>query len=164
MERRTKMQVKIKKTQENAVIPTRESATAAGYDLYACIQESDERNISDPGEPPAYRITQGETVVIDTGVAMAIPEGYAGFLYARSGLATKRGLRPANAVGVVDADYRGTIKAALHADLKDPVIIMHGDRIAQIVIAPVASVEFEEVDELDETERGAGGFGSTGKN
>ena len=103
-----------------------------------------------------------ETKMIGTGLAAAIPEGYFGGIFARSGLAAKQGLRPANCVGVVDADYRGEIKVALHNDTEQPHTIKGGERIAQLVVIPFLSLEFEEADELDETERGAGGFGHTG--
>ena len=144
------MIVKIKKTDSNATIPTRGSNYAAGYDLY-----SNEASIEIP---------VGETKMIGTGVCMEIPDGYVGYVYARSGLASKRGLRPANCVGVIDSDYRGEIKVALHNDSKDNQAINTNDRIAQIVISPYLAVDFEEVDELNETDRGEGGFGSTGIN
>ena len=139
-----------KKLNENAVTPTRGSAKAAGWDLYACIDE------------PIW-IQPHETVKIGTGIALAIPDGYYGAIYARSGLATKQGLRPANAVGVIDSDYRGEIIVALHNDSEDPQCVVPAERIAQLIICPYAFVyEWEEVDELDETDRGEGGFGSTG--
>lgn len=152
------MKVQLKKLRENAIIPTRGSAQAAGYDLYAAIDEP-------------IVIQNAYTVKIGTGVAVAIPEGYVGYVFARSGLATKRGLRPANCVGVIDSDYRGEIIVALYND--DPEnseahctlaqkTVEPGERIAQLVIAPYLPVEFEEVKELDDTERGTGGFGSTG--
>ena len=106
----------------------------------------------------------GETKLIHTGLALEVPEGYAGLIYARSGLATKRGLAPANKVGVVDADYRGEVMVALHNHSDKEQVIGAGERIAQLVIAPFLKAEFFEADELDETLRGAGGFGSTGKN
>lgn len=142
------MIVKIKKIDNTATIPTRGSEYAAGYDLYA----SDASYI--PGE---------ETRMIGTGICMEIPDGYAGFIYARSGLASKFGLRPANCVGVIDSDYRGEIKVALHNDSQIMRYIDMGERIAQIVIAPYMPVEFVETDELEKTERNNGGFGSTGK-
>lgn len=144
------MKVNIKKLNENAIVPTRGSEYAAGYDLYACIQNE------------LQVIPAGQNRLIGTGLAMEIPEGYVGLLYARSGLATKRGLRPANCVGVIDSDYRGEIMVALHNDNLDTETINSGDRIAQIVIAPYLSVEFEEAKVLNETSRGASGFGSTG--
>lgn len=146
------MKVKIKKLVDGAVIPTRGSDEAAGYDLYAHIPRQSET------------IPAGETKVIGTGIAMEIPTGYVGLVFARSGLATKRALRPANCVGVIDSDYRGEIGVALHNDGKVAQAIHIQDRIAQIVIVPYLSVEFEETENLDETERGSGGFGSTGTN
>ena len=101
--------------------------------------------------------------MIGTGIAVAIPEGYFGGIFARSGLSAKEGLRPANCTGVVDADYRGEIKVALHNDSEERRVVQPGQKIAQMVVMPFLSVEFEEVTELDETERGKGGFGSTGK-
>ena len=141
--------MKIKKLNPNAIIPTYGSECAAGADLYACIESP-------------VTIEPGQTVFISTGLAMEIPEGYAGFVYARSGLSCKRGLAPANKVGVVDADYRGEITVALHNHSDEPKTIEVNERIAQIVIAPFVHVAFDEVDELSDTVRGAGGFGSTG--
>lgn len=143
------MKIQIKKLKENAVIPTRGSAYAAGYDLYACIDE-------------AIEIGAGETVKVGTGLSVAVPEGYFGAVFARSGLAAKEGLRPANCVGVCDADYRGEYIVALHNDSSVARTVTPGERIAQLVIMPFLSVEFEEADALTETARGAGGFGSTG--
>lgn len=145
-----RMKINIKKLNPKAIIPTQGSASAAGSDLYACLDND-------------VAIRVGETVKVTTGLAIAVPEGYAGFIYARSGLATKNGIRPANCVGVVDSDFRGECMVALHNDSQEDFTITHGDRIAQFVVAPVVSVEFDEVDELDETVRGEGGFGSTGK-
>lgn len=145
------MKINIKKLYDGAVIPTRGSNEAAGYDLYAYIPKQ------------SQTIPVGETKVIGTGIALEIPKGYVGLVYARSGLATKRALRPANCVGVIDSDYRGEIGVALHNDGKEAQTIHIQDRIAQIVIAPYLSVEFNEVDELEDTNRGEGGFGSTGK-
>ena len=139
----------IKKLNPNAIIPTYGSECAAGADLYACIESP-------------VTIEPGQTVFISTGLAMEIPEGYAGFVYARSGLSCKRGLAPANKVGVVDADYRGEITVALHNHSDEPKTIEVNERIAQIVIAPFVHVAFDEVDELSDTVRGSGGFGSTG--
>lgn len=144
------MKVRIKKTFEGATLPTRGSEYAAGYDLYAHT------------ETGAKRIPAGKTEKISTGICVEIPDGYFGAIFARSGLATKRGLRPANCVGVIDSDYRGEVIVALHNDTAECETIHEGDRIAQLVIMPYLPVEFEEVDELDETDRGAGGFGSTG--
>lgn len=145
------MKVNIKKLKENAVIPTRGSDYAAGYDLYACIDEE-------------IHIPTGATVKIGTGLSIAIPNGYFGAVFARSGLATKKGLRPANAVGVCDADYRGEYIVALHNDSNEEQIVGIGERIAQLVVIPFLSVDFIEAEVLDETDRGAGGFGSTGTN
>lgn len=141
--------IQFKKLTDSAKIPTRGSAEAAGLDLYADIDTN-------------QVIHSGETVMIGTGVAMMIPNYYAGFIYARSGLASKRGIRPANCVGVVDSDYRGEIKVALHNDSNRAQLIQPGDRIAQMVIMPVAIMPVIETKELPDTERGAGGFGSTG--
>lgn len=144
------MKIQIKKLNENATIPTRGSDRAAGYDLYACLDAD-------------ITIGAGETVKIGTGLSIAVPEGYFGAIFARSGLAAKEGLRPANCVGVADSDYRGEYIVALHNDSAVSRVVTPGERIAQLVIMPYLSVEFEEADALDETERGAGGFGSTGK-
>ena len=144
------MKIQIKKLKENAIIPTRGSDRAAGYDLYACLENE-------------ITIGAGETVKIGTGLSIGVPEGYFGAIFARSGLAAKEGLRPANCVGVADSDYRGEYIVALHNDSAISRVVTPGERIAQLVVMPYLSVEFEEVDSLDETERGAGGFGSTGK-
>ena len=138
----------IKKLNENATVPTYGSVSAAGADLYAC---------------EAVTVASGETVLVHTGIAMAIPEGYVGLIFARSGLATKRGLAPANKVGVIDSDYRGEIMVALHNHGKADQAIEAGERIAQIVFTPYVAADFSVVEELDTTDRGAGGFGSTGK-
>ena len=143
------MRIEIKKVKETAVLPTRGSERAAGYDLYSCRSES-------------VTVKPHTTVKIGTGVAMAIPNGYFGAIYARSGVAAKKGLRPANAVGVIDSDYRGEIIVALHNDTNEPQTIEPWERIAQLVVMPFLPVEFEEVNSLDETQRGKGGFGSTG--
>lgn len=145
------MEIKIKKLKETAILPSRGSASAAGYDLYACL-DSD-----------SVEIAPHTTVKIGTGLSLAVPEGYFGAIFARSGLAAKEGLRPANCVGVADSDYRGEYIVALHNDGEIARTVKNGDRIAQLVIMPYLSVEFSEVEELDETQRGAGGFGSTGK-
>ena len=142
--------VLIKKLTNDAKIPIRGSKDSAGYDLHAAIDNY-------------VQINPHTSVKIGTGIAMAIPDGYYGAIHARSGLATKRALRPANCVGVIDSDYRGEIGVALHNDGKEAQAIHIQDRIAQIVIAPYLSVEFNEVDELEDTDRGEGGFGSTGK-
>ena len=144
--------VQIKKLRENASLPVRGSAFAAGYDLCACL-EGDEAVII----PPHH------TVKIGTGLAFALPEGTFGAVFARSGLASKQDLRPANCVGVVDSDYRGECFIALHNDSNEERTVRHGDRIAQLVLLPFLPMEFEEVDALSETARGEGGFGSTGR-
>lgn len=141
--------VKVKKLNENATIPTYGSACAAGADLYACI------------EAPAT-IESGDTFLVPTGLAMELPDGYAGLIYARSGLASKKGLAPANKVGVIDSDYRGEIMVALHNHSKNAATIEPGERIAQLVITPYIAAAFDTVSTLDDTRRGVGGFGSTG--
>lgn len=142
--------IAVKKLDERAVLPKYGSAYAAGADLYAV---TDGEVVFQPGE----------TKFIHTGIALEIPEGYAGFVYARSGLACKSGLAPANKVGVIDADYRGEVMVALHNHSNVERTINCGERIAQLVVAPFLKAEFEETDELSDTVRGAGGFGSTGK-
>lgn len=144
------MKINIKRLTETAILPDRGSAYAAGYDLFADLQENVE-------------IQPHETKMIGTGLAMEIPEGYFGGIFARSGLSSKEGLRPANCVGVVDADYRGEVKVALHNDGEVVREIKAGQKIAQLVVVPFLGVEFDEVNELSETVRGVGGFGSTGK-
>ena len=144
------MIIQLIKLKENALLPTRGSEYAAGYDLHACLEED-------------AVIAPGETTKIGTGLAIAVPEGYFGAVFARSGLAAKEGLRPANCVGVCDSDYRGEYIIALHNDSDKARTVRHGDRIAQLVILPFLSAEFEECESLPETARGAGGFGSTGK-
>ena len=146
-------EIKMKKLSEHATIPTRGSEEAAGCYLYANIEE----------KPSIVVIFPGETEFVKTGIAMEIPENFGGFIYARSGLASKRGLRPANCVGVIDSDYRGEIIVALHNDSNTAQAVSHGDRIAQMVIAPYLKPEFVEVESLTDTERGDGGFGHTGK-
>lgn len=143
------MRVNIKKLNEQAVVPTYGTQYAAGADLYACLEE-------------AVTIAPGETYLVKTGIAMEIPEGYVGLVYARSGLACKKGLAPANKVGVIDADYRGEIMVALHNHSKEAVAVEPKERIAQMVIAPFLAVDYQVVDELSDTVRGEGGFGSTG--
>ncbi len=144
------MVIHLKKLKENALLPTRGSAFAAGYDLHACLEED-------------IIVHPGKTVKIGTGLAVAVPEGFFGAVFARSGLAAKEGLRPANCVGVCDSDYRGEYIIALHNDGDVPRTVSPGDRIAQMVVLPCQSVDFEEAEALPETARGAGGFGSTGK-
>ncbi len=142
------MQIKVKKLDERAILPTRGTLQAAGMDIYALESVS---------------VNAGETVLVHTGIALAIPEGYAGFIYARSGIATKRGLAPANKVGVIDADYRGEIMVALHNHSAKTEAVEAGERVAQLVVAPFLSVELLPSDTLDETERADAGFGSTGR-
>ena len=141
--------ISVKKLDERAVLPTYGSLYAAGADLYAVLDSE-------------VTLQPGETKLIKTGLAMEIPEGYAGLIYARSGLASKRGLAPANKVGVVDADYRGEVMVALHNHSTQPQTVAHGERIAQLVVAPFLKAEYVQAEELSETVRGVGGFGSTG--
>ena len=147
------LQINIKKLNDNAIIPTYGSQFAAGADLYA-ITHNDTNMVE---------ILPGETAFIGTGISMEIPNGYVGLIYARSGLACKQGLAPANKVGVIDSDYRGEIMVALYNQSNETKVITSGDRIAQIIIQPVMQFDFIEVDKLNESERGDGGFGSTGK-
>lgn len=142
-------EIKIKKLDERAVIPTFGTEHAAGCDLYAVLDED-------------LIIKPHETVMIHTYLSMEIPIGYAGMVFARSGLSTKKGLAPANKVGVVDADYRGEIMVALHNHSNNDQTIVNGERVAQLVIMPYLKVEFKEVESLSDTTRGKGGFGSTG--
>ena len=143
------MNIKVKKIKSNAKVPTRGSEQSAGYDLYACI--------SGP-----LVIAPHSTEKVSTGIAMEIPEGYFGAIFARSGLAAKEGLRPANCVGVCDTDYRGEYIVALHNDTDEMKKINPNERIAQLVIMPFLPIEFVEVNDLSITTRGSGGFGSTG--
>lgn len=143
------MKVNIKKLNENAIVPSYGSEFAAGADLYACIEND-------------VVINPHQTVMIPTGIALELPVGYAGLIYARSGLATKKGLAPANKVGVVDCDYRGEVKVSLHNHSEVAQTVAVGERVAQLVITPYITAQFVTVDELSETVRGAGGFGSTG--
>jgi dUTP pyrophosphatase len=142
--------VSVKLLDPRAKLPAYGSAAAAGADLYALTDGPVE-------------IAPGGTALIRTGIALAVPEGYVGLIYARSGLATKQGLAPANKVGVIDADYRGEIRVALHNHGDAPQVVEDGDRVAQLVIAPYLTAQFQEAEELDGTERGGGGFGSTGR-
>ena len=142
--------VRVKILKEGAKLPTYGSAQAAGADLYACLEK-------------AVTIAPGETVFVPTGIALEVPLGCAGLIYARSGMACKRGLAPANKVGVVDSDYRGEIIVALHNHGNVPQTVEHGERVAQFVITPVLTPDYEMVKELSDTERNQGGFGSTGK-
>ena len=142
--------IRIKKLSPNATLPSYGSTEAAGADLYACLDE-------------CVTIAAGKTVFIPTGIALEVPVGCAGLIYARSSLGTKRGLAPANKVGVIDSDYRGEFIVVLHNHGTQSQTVSHGERIAQLVITPVFTPGFAEVDELTDTERGTGGFGSTGK-
>lgn len=142
--------VAVKLLDPRAKLPTYGSADAAGADLYAVTDGPIE-------------VQPGQTVVVHTGLALAIPQGFVGLVYARSGLATKQGLAPANKVGVIDADYRGELMVALHNHSAEPRTVEQGDRIAQLVIAPYLTAQFTQQEELDDTARGEGGFGSTGR-
>jgi dUTP pyrophosphatase len=142
--------IRVKKLKENAILPTYGSAEAAGADLYACLENS-------------VVIAPGESAFIPTGLSMELPKGYAGLIYARSGLACKKGLAPANKVGVIYSDYRGEFIVVLHNHSNESREVAHGERIAQLVITPVFTPGFTEVSELTDTMRSSGGFGSTGK-
>lgn len=142
--------IRVKRLHPDAVIPTYGSEFAAGADLYACLDEP-------------VTVHPGETFWVSTGISLEIPQGYAGLIYARSSMGTKRGLAPANKVGVIDSDYRGEVRVVLLNHSKEPQTIAPGERIAQLVITLVFTPGFEEVEELNDTQRGSGGFGSTGK-
>ena len=142
--------MKFQKLRPDAKTPAYGSADAAGADLYICC-------------PEPVTIGPGETVVLPTGIAVAIPKGYVGLIFARSSLGTKRGLAPANKVGVIDADYRGEVRVSLYNHSHEPQTLAPYERVAQIVIVPFVQEPYEEAQSLDETERGAGGFGSTGR-
>lgn len=142
--------VRVKKVREGAILPTYGSVEAAGADLYACLDAD-------------LVIEPGQSCFVPTGLSMELPKGCAGLIYARSGLACKRGLAPANKVGVVDSDYRGEFMVVLHNHSNQAQTISHGERIAQLVITPILTPSYCEVDALDETQRASGGFGSTGK-
>ena len=142
--------IRVKKLKANAQLPTYGTAQAAGADLYACLED-------------AVTIAPGRSAFIPTGIALEVPVGCAGLIYARSGLACKRGLAPANKVGVVDSDYRGEITVVLYNHGQEPQTVESGERIAQFVITPVITPAYEEADELSDTVRNIGGFGSTGK-
>ena len=142
--------IPVKILRQGAILPTYGTPDAAGADLYACLEN-------------AVTIAPGETAFIPTGIAIEVPRGCAGLIYARSGLACKRGLAPANKVGVVDSDYRGEITVVLHNHGTTPQTVEHGQRIAQMVITPVLTPAYEAVPELSDTLRSTGGFGSTGK-
>jgi len=142
--------IRVKKLHPNAKLPTYGSVEAAGADLYACLEE------------PVI-IQPGEIFWVPTGIALEVPKGCAGLVYARSSMGAKRGLAPANKVGVVDSDYRGEIRVVLLNHSKQPQVLEPGERVAQFVITPVLQPQYEEVEELTDTDRGVGGFGSTGK-
>ena len=144
------MEVKVKKLHPNAQLPVYGSQEAAGADLYACLDAP-------------VTIAPGETAWIPTGIALEVPKGCAGLVYARSSMGVKRGLAPANKVGVIDSDYRGEIRVVLLNHSKQPQTVEHGERVAQMLITPVLTPAYEEVTELSDTDRGVGGFGSTGK-
>lgn len=144
------MQVKVKKLNENATLPTKGSEFAAGSDLRACISES-------------VKIESHKTVLIPTGLSIELPINTVGLIYARSGLASKSGLAPANKVGVIDCDYRGEVMVALHNHSNEDRIIEHNDRIAQLVVTPYFEVDYVESEELSDTIRSEGGFGSSGR-
>ncbi len=141
--------IHVKKLESNAIIPTYGTVEAAGADLYACLDAP-------------VTIAPGQTAWIPTGLAMEIPKGTAGLVYARSGMACKKGLAPANKVGVIDSDYRGPVTVVLHNHGNEAQTICHGERIAQLVITPVLTPAFCEISDLSHTDRGQGGFGSTG--
>lgn len=142
--------IRVKKLSPNAILPTYGSSEAAGADLYACL------------EAPVT-ILPGETFWVSTGIALEVPKGCAGLIYARSSMGTKRGLAPANKVGVIDSDYRGEVRVVLLNHSKLPQTIEPGERVAQLIITPVLTPAYEECDDLTETSRGSGGFGSTGR-
>ena len=144
------MDVRFKKLNDLAKIPTRGSKFSAGYDLYAATNED-------------IQISPHSTVKIGTGLAMDLPYGYFGAIFARSGIATKRGLRPANCVGVCDFDYKGEYIVAVHNDSNETMTVLAGERIAQLILLPYQDIDFIEVDELAKTDRGDGGFGHTGE-
>ena len=143
--------MKFKRLNDRAKVPSYGTASAAGADLYT-------------DSPIPLTVAPGETVMVHTGIAVAVPEGCVGLVFARSGLATKRGLAPANKVGVIDADYRGELMVSLHNHSEEPQTIDAFERVAQLVIVPFMQEAYEEAESLDETARGAGGFGSTGRN
>ena len=142
--------IPVKKLRPNAILPTYGSAEAAGADLYACLEEE-------------ITIAPGETYFVPTGLALEVPRGCAGLIYARSSMGAKRGRAPANKVGVIDSDYRGEVRVVLLNHGSQPQTIQPGERIAQMIITPVLTPVYEEVEDLSDTDRGTGGFGSTGK-
>ena len=141
--------IDVKRLKPGSTLPTHGSAMSAGYDLYACLEQS-------------VTIAPHSTVSVGTGLAFVVPEGWFSAIFARSGLATRQGLRPANCVGVCDADYRGEYIVPIHNDTDEPRTVEPGERIAQMVLLPCRELDFREADSLPETERGTGGFGSTG--
>ncbi len=144
------MRIKVKRVSPTALLPTQGSKYAAGYDLYADLTED-------------LKIAPHTTVIVDTGLQMELPEGYFAGIFARSGIATREGLRPANCVGVCDSDYRGNYMVAIHNDSETERTVTRHEKIAQMIVLPYLPLEFEEVAQLSDTDRGAGGFGSTGK-
>lgn len=142
--------LKIKKLREKAVIPERKTGGSAGYDLCACITGD-------------FTINPGDLVILPTGLAAEIPQGFAGMIYTRSGLGVKHGIHVSNGVGVIDSDYRGEMHVGLHNASREAYTVHPGERIAQLIITPVLLPEVELVAQLSETQRGEGGFGSTGK-
>ncbi len=144
------IKVEIKKLNDNAIVPTYGTDFSAGADIYALIEED------------SVTIAPGETKMLGTGLAFAIPEGLVGLIVARSSMGAKRGLAPANKVGVIDSDYRGEVRVALHNHGREPQVVENGERVAQMLFVPYYAAEFKLVDELCETLRGEGGFGSTG--
>lgn len=142
--------ISVKLLRPSARIPTYGTEASAGADLYACMQDKVE-------------VGPGQSVMIPTGIAMEIPKGYAGLVFARSSMGAKRGLAPANKVGVIDSDYRGEIRVVLHNHSGEPQSVEPGERVAQLLIVPVFTPGFQEAEKLSDTSRGAGGFGSTGK-
>lgn len=143
-------EIRVKKLSDKAILPTYGSAEAAGADLYACLEET-------------VTIQPGETFWVPTGISLEIPKGCAGLIFARSSMGAKRGLAPANKVGVIDSDYRGEVRVVLLNHSNQPQVVEPGERVAQLLIAPVLTPGFVEVQELTDTQRGTGGFGSTGK-
>ena len=142
--------IHVKKLYPNAILPTYGSAEAAGADLYACLDAP-------------VTVAPGEIFWVPTGIALEVPKGCAGLIYARSSMGTKRGLAPANKVGVIDSDYRGEVRVVLLNHSKQEQTIVPGERVAQLIITPVLTPAYEEAEELTDTQRGVGGFGSTGK-
>ena len=144
------MNMMLKRLYNDSQIPTHANPYDAGWDLYAHLDED-------------RKIFPGETAMIGTGIAVALPTGTFGGIFARSGLASKHGLRPANCVGVIDSEYRGEVIVALHNDSEDAYVVKDGERIAQLIVLPYVPVDIVFVDDLDSTSRGSGGFGSTGE-